>query len=175
MFPEMKVLAVLRKHRGRSGMFALAIVLVLSATGCGPNLKSIADKHVENGLLAAHEKREAIPFLEAGGLFFDTEETAGVDREIVLPMLRQLTEVISTDQWAVLGSKDENRASAILIRLPADSKTVDRMAEVVAQADDKFPGLILQQWGNDWLLIKLIDQQAYEFLKKNDPDIDKQR
>jgi hypothetical protein len=49
------------------------------------------------------------------------------------------------------------------------------MAKVVEEADDRFPGLILQQWGHEWLAINLIDQETYEFLKQSDPEIDKQR
>jgi hypothetical protein len=42
-------------------------------------------------------------------------------------------------------------------------------------ADDKFPGLILQQWGKEWLSMDLVDEETYKFLKKARPDIDKQR
>ena len=68
-----------------------------------------------------------------------------------------------------------NSAYGMLIALPNDPKMVDQMAEAVQEADDKFSGLILQQWGHKWLLIDLIDKDAYEFLKQNDPDVDKQR
>ena len=49
------------------------------------------------------------------------------------------------------------------------------MADAVQEADDKFSGLILQQWGHQWLVIDLIDQQTYETMKKSNPDIDNQR
>jgi len=66
-------------------------------------------------------------------------------------------------------------AFAVLIELPKDKKLVDRMADAVQEADDKFSGLILQQWGHEFLMIDLIDQQSYEILKKSNPDIDNQR
>jgi hypothetical protein len=49
------------------------------------------------------------------------------------------------------------------------------MADAVPEADDKFSGLILQQWGHEWLMIDLIDQESYEILKKSNPDIDNPR
>ena len=75
----------------------------------------------------------------------------------------------------MLRPEKKNSAYAVLIKLPQDPQLVDRMAEAVQDADDKFSGFILQQWGREWLLLDLIDQQAYEFLKKTNPDIDKQR
>jgi hypothetical protein len=175
MFPDSRFGARELVSRIRFGMRLGWIGLALTCAGCAPNYKSIADKQVENSLLARYEKRDAIEFLDAGGKFFDRDDAVSTDRETVLPMLRRLKEAAATDQWAVLGSKDPNRATIILIRLPADSKEVDAMARIVEQADESFPGLILQQWGDRWLAIQLIDQQTYEFLKKSDPDIDKQR
>jgi hypothetical protein len=35
--------------------------------------------------------------------------------------------------------------------------------------------MIAQQWGHQWLLFNLIDQQSYEMLKKSNPRIDDQR
>jgi len=49
------------------------------------------------------------------------------------------------------------------------------MADSVQEADDKFSGLILQQWGHEFLMIDLIDQESYDILKKSNPDIDNQR
>ncbi len=43
------------------------------------------------------------------------------------------------------------------------------------QADDRCSGFILQQWGQRWLLINLIDKETFEYLKASNPDIEKQR
>ena len=80
-----------------------------------------------------------------------------------------------TPQWAILRPEKANSAYGVLIGLPNDPKMVDRMADAVQEADDKFSGFILQQWGHEWLLINLIDQHSYETLKKADPRIDDQR
>ena len=154
-------------------LFGLGICLC--ASGCGRDFKAMADQLVETRLLDNHEKREAIPFFEGGGRFFDNNETTTVDKDVVLPLLKKLHEVVPTEQWAVLRLDKEDRALAVLIELPPTPETVDRMAEVVEEADANYSGFILQQWGHDWLKISLIDKEAYEFLKKSDPDIDKQR
>ena len=31
-----------------------------------------------------------------------------------------------------------------------DKQTVERMGQVVEEADERFPGLIVQQWGYEW-------------------------
>lgn len=149
--------------------------LALCAGGCGGDIKDFADRHVQNDMLTKHDKMEAIPFLENKGQFFDQDASTHVDREIVLPLLKRLKELTGTEQWAMIRPENTKAAYGMLIELPGDSQMVDQMAEAVQEADDKFAGLILQQWGRKWLLIDLIDQQAYEYLKQNDPDIDKQR
>jgi hypothetical protein len=149
--------------------------LALCVSGCGKDILEVADQHVRNNMLDKHEKREALPFFEKHGQFFDLDSTTQVDRDVVVPLLKRLNEIAATQQWAMLRPEKKNSAYGILIQLPKDPKTVDRMGEAVQQADDKFSGFILQQWGHEWLLIDLIDQQSYEVLKKADPDIDKQR
>ncbi len=149
--------------------------LALCASGCGKDIQEIADQHVRKDMLDKHEKRAAIPFLEKQGQFFDLDGTTHVDREVVVPLLKRLKAIAATQQWAMLRPEKKNSAYGVLIELPKDPKIVDRMADAVQEADDKFSGFILQQWGHEWLLIDLIDQQSYEVLKKADPDIDKQR
>ena len=93
----------------------------------------------------------------------------------MVPLLKRLKELVPTPQWAILRPEKKNSAYGVLIGLPKDQQLVDRMADEVQKADDKFSGFILQQWGREWLLIDLIDQQSYEMLKKSDPQIDHQR
>jgi hypothetical protein len=156
----------------------LPTIVVLGLCGCQPDLKEFADQHVRASILAGHEKREAISFFEKQGRFFDMDETTNVDRQVVLPLLKRLNEIVSTEQWVVLRkseTKEKDLGFALLVQLPKDAGTIDRMAEAVQEADEKFSGFILQQWGREWLMMNLIDQRTYEALKRADPDIDKQR
>ena len=170
----------------------VCICLTLCAIGCGTDWKDFADRHVEKDMLSKNDKREAIPFLEQHGEFYGMEtpadesdasdesadapaENVNVDQEIVLPLLKQLKQVAPTEQWAMIRPEKKNSAYGILVALPDNPHLVDQMAAAVQEADDKFSGFILQQWGHEWLLIDLIDKQSYEYLKMNDPDIDKQR
>jgi hypothetical protein len=155
----------------------LVIGLVLCATGCGgkPDYKRIADERVQDLLFDKYDRREAIPFFEESGQFFDTDATTSVDREVVLPLLRRLAEIDRTEQWVMLKPGMTDAALALLVKLPGDPEVVERMAEVVQEADDGYSGFIIQQWGYNWLQMALVDQSAYEFLKKSDPDVDIQR
>ena len=147
----------------------------LLSAGCGRDIKQVADRHVDVDMLNKHEKRPAVPFFEKHGQFFDIDKTTNVDQEVVLPLLKRLNELAPTPQWVVMRPEKRDAAYGVVIGLPKDPKLVDRMAEAVQEADDKFDGLILQQWGYEWLLINLIDKQTYETLKKSNPTIDQQR
>jgi hypothetical protein len=149
--------------------------LVLGTSGCRQDIQEIADQHVRKDMLAKHEKREALPFLEKHGQFFDVDDSTHVDRDVVVPLLKRLQELAPMPQWAMLRPEKRNSAYAVLIELPKDPKLVDRMADAVQEANGKFSGLILQQWGHEWLMIDLIDQQSYAILKESNPDIDNQR
>ena len=156
-------------------MLYVSLGLTLCAGGCGKDIQEIADQHVRADMLDKHDKCEALPFFQQHGQFFDADTTTHVDNEVVVPLLKRLKELALTEQWVMLRPEKKNSAYAVLIKLPQDPQLLDRMAEAVQDADDKFSGFILQQWGREWLLLDLIDQQAYEFLKKTNPDIDKQR
>jgi hypothetical protein len=165
--------------RRRTGSRVLGLTLFLGLSsclgGCTSDIQEVADRHVQVDLLDKHEKLEAIPFLEKRGRFYDLDDTTHVDREVVLPLLKRLKQLAPTDQWAVLRPEKANSSYGVLIGLPADPTVVDRMAEAVQEADDRFSGFILQQWGHRWLLINLIDEQTFEYLKASNPDLEKQR
>jgi hypothetical protein len=158
------------------GQIIVWLGLMLCCGGCGkPDLKQIADSRVRNMLLTRYQKTEAIPFLEQQGKLFDAEAMETVDRDVVLPLLQRLQEVDHTEQWVMLRPGKTDSGFALLIQLPADIKIVDRMAEAIEQADDQFSGFIVQQWGQEWLALGLMDQGTYDIMKKSNPNIDKQR
>jgi hypothetical protein len=161
--------------RSRRWLYVACLGLVWATSGCRQDIQEVADDHVRKDMLAHHEKREALPFLENHGQFFDMDGTTHVDRDVVVPLLKRLKELAATPQWAIMRPEKRDSAFAVLIELPKDKKLGDRMADAVQEADDKFSGLILQQWGHEFLMIDLIDQQSYEILKKSNPDIDNQR
>jgi hypothetical protein len=156
---------------------SLCLGLALCAAGCNrtPDWKRAGDENITENLFATHERREAIPFFEQKGRYFDNDASTTVDRDVVLPLLKRLNGVAATEQWVVLRPEVENWAGGLVIGLPEDPQTVDQMAQVVQEADDAFPGFIIQQWGHEWLAIDFIDQETYEFLKKSNPAIDQQR
>jgi hypothetical protein len=166
---------VLTMWNSRVWWFVGCLGLVLCAGGCRQDMQEIADDHVRKDMLDKHDKRDALEFFEKKGQFFDLDDTTHVDQEVVVPLLKQLNDIARTPQWAILRPEKKNSAYGVAIGLPKDPKTVDLMAEAVQLADDKFSGFILQQWGHEWLVINLIDQQSYETLKKSNPDIDQQR
>jgi hypothetical protein len=158
-------------------LIVLCFGVTLCAAGCSgnPDWKAVGDDNVRDGLLATHERREAIPFFEQNGRYFDMDSSTTVDRDVVLPLLKRLNEVAATEQWAMIRPNETDWAGALVIALPGNAETVERMAQVVQEADDNYSGFIAQQWGHEWLAIDFFDKETYEVLKKGNPDIDKQR
>ncbi len=153
----------------------LLIPVCVMAVGCSPDIKQVADAMVTDDFLKKGTQVTAIPFFEKGGRYFDDNASTKVDREIVLPLLQKLESISRTPQWVVPDERDPQRAFAVLIELPNDNTVVDTMAKAVEEADAKFEGMIMQQWGHRWLSIDLIDKESAEFFKKANPDFDKQR
>lgn len=152
-----------------------ALVLILGTLGCRPDYKRTADDLVEETYLGSEQRCNAIPFFEDGGRYFDDDDSTAVDREILLPLLKQLHDVARSQQWVVPHKDDAKRAFAILIELPHDKVLFDKMAKRVEEADARFPGLILQQWGHRWLSLDFVDEEQAEFFKRADPTIERQR
>lgn len=157
------------KYEGTRWLILMSLMVALCASGCREDIKATADERVRETLLDTQEKREAIPFLETGGRFKDPDATTTVDRDVVLPLLKRLHEISPTEQWAIIRPNDTTWAFALLIELPKDKPTVERMAEVVLEAEGKFSGMILQQWGHEWLSVDFIDEKGAEMMKKAYP------
>jgi hypothetical protein len=155
----------------------LCLGMVLCAAGCSreADWKEVGDDNVRDGLFTTHERREAIPFFEQKGRYVDVDASTTVDRDVVLPLLKRLQEVATTEQWVMIRPTANDWAGALVVELPDDPETVDRMAQVVQEADDQFPGFIVQQWGHEWLAMDFLEKETYEFLKKSNPDMDQQR
>lgn len=157
----------------------ILLPLLLMACGCGgKDYKQIGDKMVTEAFDQHGPRVEAIPFFEKGGRYYDKEDDTRpnfVDREILLPMLKKLQETYRTDQWVIPTKDDPNMAMYVLVALPANKNAEDALAKVVEEYDQKFDGLILQQWGHEWLSIDFMSKESLEFFKKSDPDIEKQR
>src|SRR5579871_6644195 len=109
------------------------LAVLLCITGCGKDYKEIADRRVENRMFAKYERREAIPFFEQKGRYFDMDESTTVDRDVVLPLLKRLNEVEATEQWVVIHPKIDDLAGALLVELPGNAETVEQMAKAVQE------------------------------------------
>jgi len=146
----------------------LLLVLTSCLSGCGkPDYKKFADKMVQKNVLEKRESRRAIEFFEEDGHFFDDEESGtNVDREILLPLLKRLMDIASTEQLAMLHPDDKNRALVLLVELPKDAEARKKMEQAVSEADDRFDGEILQQWGHEWLQMDVVDKETSDFLKE---------
>ena len=56
-----------------------------------------------------------------------------------------------------------------------DCRPPDRLVKPPTKRAIATAKAILQQWGHRWLSIDFLDAETVEFLKKSDPDLEKQR
>lgn len=147
----------------------------LLLSGCSSDIKEVADQMVANDYLKSGNHVAAIPFFEGGGHYYDQDDSTHADHDVILPLLKRLHAAQSMNQWVVPDPQQRLRAIAVLIELPKDQAQVDALARIVEQADAQFEGMILQQWGHQWLSIDLIDKASAEFFQQADPNFDKQR
>jgi len=66
----------------------------------------------------------------------------------------------------MLHPDDKNRALVLLVELPKDAEARKKMEQAVSEADDRFDGEILQQWGHEWLQMDVVDKETSDFLKE---------
>lgn len=153
-------------NQARSGLrltLCTAAVLATFSAGCpqGVDDKADLDSLVNDVWLVDFETQNAIQYLEQGGTHYDDMPNSGtqVDAEVVLPLLVRLRDEFDAETTAVLETS-EPWAWVLLIRLPADPVTRQQIESAVQEADDSFEGVIVTQWGYQWLAINVDDAAA---------------
>lgn len=148
----------------------LSIVVTTAAClGCGssPVHDTITlDQQIEEQWIAQRTVVDAIPFLERGGHYEDQEIEKGVsiDKQYVLPLIKQFRDELSLKPLAVLD--DPQFAMAILLELPQDTVQRQKIGHILQQADEAFPGLLMDNWGQKWLSLDFLDERELGALQK---------
>ena len=154
---------------GRSLFFALALAFA-TGVGCGkaPILDAKAlDSQIEESWMANRKMVDAIPFLERGGHYENHGDKAEVpvDRPHVLPLLKRIRDELALKPVAILEGPD--LAMAILVEIPKDPAQRKRLRDMMQPADDAFPGLLMDNWGQKWLSLDFLDEQEVAALNSS--------
>ncbi len=143
---------------------------IMACSGCGSAAISDAaalDTQIEDQWMSNRKVVEAIPFLEKGGQYenLGIEGEVPIDKPHVLPLLKRMRDELSLKPVAVL--EGPQHAMAILIEIPRDPTQRKQMGNILQQAADAFPGLLMDNWGQKWLSLDFLDQQEVAVLKSS--------
>lgn len=134
---------------------------VASCSGCGSSAVSDAatlDQQIEEKWMANREVVDAIPFFEGGGLFENLGDAGEVpvDTTYVLPLLKRVRDELALKPVAIL--EGPQRALAILVELPSSPAQRKRLGGILQEADQAYPGLLMDHWGDKWLSLDFLDE-----------------
>lgn len=144
----------------------LVVVILLVSIGCGSTAITDAkalDVQIEEKWMPNHQMVDAIPFFEGGGHYEDYGES--IDQPHVLPLMKRFRDELSLKPMAIL--EDPQLAMAIVIEIPNDAAQRTRMRKMLQEADDAFPGLLMDNWGQKWLSLDFLDDNEVTMLKNS--------
>ncbi|MEZ6127506.1 MAG: hypothetical protein R3C59_02330 [Planctomycetaceae bacterium] len=156
---------------GRQTLLHLLSGLLIASfvSGCSQqperDLKGEFDVEVQQNYFRNFGTTDAIKLLEAAGVYVDSEEPDAqkLDRPHILPLLKRLKSEFGMDPIAVTTRKDPNLILAIVAELPP-GVTQEEVRAMLLDAQNTFPGEILQQWGYRWLSLDFLSQQDVQDL-----------
>lgn len=152
---------------------------VLIFPGCSDDMPTIAELHddqIERSWIKDRQMVDAVPFLENGGVYENTSTDHDIDGKYVLPLVTRLHKEFALDVHALL--VDSTQAFAVIVDISGLTLNDDRrslIVDAIQQTDDKFPGVLADKWGDDWLSLDLLDESEIEVFTDDDLEDFKQK
>ena len=146
-------------HMVRHISIFLTILMLLP--GCGVDHAAKVDVKVKKQWMRPGNYVDAIRYLESGGKYY-TASMPGMpdlDREAIIPLLKRLKKEFDHEQYAIL-VEDEDYCWGIVVKLPQDESQREKVEAFVEREMESFPGMILTEWGHEWLSLDFLDEQA---------------
>jgi hypothetical protein len=150
--------------------------LLACLMGCSepPDYESQFDQQVHEDWLATGKMHPAVSFFEQGGHYYAKDEgadTPDLDQDLIVPLLKGLASEFRLPQHVVTQPDNPSYAWAILVELPEEPATRQKLERYLEEADAGFSGMIIQQWGNRWLSLDFLDEDEAALLEEaNAPD-----
>jgi len=154
----------------RAAAVAAALTL-LCLTSCGEpeiDLEELVDRRVDEEWMQPGMYVDAGPFFEEGGHYYDhpeMEDRPQLDEQHIIPLLTELREEFDLPQYVVLDDQTPGVAWAVVMKLPPGSGARQALHEFLDNADKQFPGMILQEWGQEWLSIDFLNEEEEKFVR----------
>ncbi len=158
------------RPRFQQALLSLSVVLVFSSSGCAPDHEAELDAKVMQEWMRPDMYVDAIEYLESGGHYYVADDTPGamdLDREAIAPFLSDLKQAFGKEQYAIL-VEDEDYAWGFVMKLPSDEAGRKRFAAYLESVRPDFPGMILEQWGHEWISFDFLDEEQAEFIRESE-------
>lgn len=156
--------------RTRSGATWITLLLLLS-TGCGeptPDLQEYVDQRIEDEWIEDGASVDAMQFFAEGGHYYnhpDFPDATPLDEPHIVPLLVKLRDDFELEPLVIL-SEEPNVAYAVVMKLPEQgSQRRQAIEDWLNEADAQFPGMILQEWGYNWLSLDFLDEDEAEVVR----------
>ena len=142
-----------------------ALLVTLSLTGCGTrslDLQEFIDRRVNEVWMKPGQYVDAAEFFSNGGHYYNHPDDATaiqLDEAHIIPLLAQIREKFELDQFVILDGTAPQTAWAVVTRLPQNPRRVQELEAWLKAADSEFPGMILQEWGHEWLSLDFLNEE----------------
>lgn len=152
-------------------MRCILLLLVLPpCCGCRsePDLEGMVDRRVREEWMQPGQFQDAIAFLENGGSYYNSPDANGetpLDQEVILPLLKDLQAEFQRPIHAIT-LDDPDRAWSIVMPFPEDPAERQRVIDWIDAANEEFPGMILEEIGQEWLTLDFLDEEEARLVEE---------
>ncbi|MGD9856933.1 MAG: hypothetical protein AB7U20_18445 [Planctomycetaceae bacterium] len=144
--------------------------LTFFAAGCGTDYEAEVDAKVTQEWMREGKQVDALEYFKTGGRYYSGAGMPGkpdLDQEAIVPFLKDLKEKFGQEQYAIQFEGDEY-AWGIVMKLPVDKDNRRRFEEYLEEVRESFPGMILEEWGHEWISFDFLDKEEAEFIRESE-------
>ena len=136
---------------------SIGLLLLSGCSDSDPTEAESLDNQIDESWMEDRKLVDAVSFFEGGGIYESTPQYSDIDEHSVLPLIRRMKNEFGLNVQAMLDHDDPEIAFAIVADI---SQCDDRapLAWAIEEADQAFAGMILDNWGNKWLSIDVLDE-----------------
>jgi hypothetical protein len=148
----------------------IILPLLLLAAGCADDdYEADVDDKITEDWMQPGMYVDAVEYLEGGGLYdaMALPGQPGLDQVAILPFLKRLKEEFNQEQYAIL-IEDEPYCWGIVVKIPVEDAEQQRFREFLNREDEDFPGMILQEWGNEWVSLDFLNEEASAVIREGE-------
>ncbi len=150
-------------------LLAIPVSLLVLLSACSsPDYEAQVDEKVTQQWMRPGMYVDAIEYLESDGYYYSADDVPGaidLDQEAIVPLLKEMQERFQQEQYAIL-VEDEDYAWGIVMKLPPDDAKQKQVRSFLEEAKQNFPGMILEEWGHQWLSLDFLDAEEAALIRE---------